>query len=279
MSQQIKQVEIKQVRSTSFNNNYKPYDRRQSQPLNQTFEQKLHDCHQSNQSTGQDLIENDKQSQMLQVLEQQININQYLEQQVNTLQQQLIKQQKIIQQQSEISHVLEQLNVYKELVEQFEYRLKDILKENEELNQYNQKQQQKIYYLEDEIRKYQQILDEKIHEQVKGVMSPDVQRKMKRLIEENAILKQSNKQMEDEVNELRKSLEQFKESIQTLRLHNSTQDNNYVAELENQVQYLQEMQQIDQLKMQALEEKLSLLQKENYRLQDNLKSKRKQLQS
>ncbi|CAD8159410.1 unnamed protein product [Paramecium octaurelia] len=279
MSQQIKQVEIKQVRSTSFNNNYKPYDRRQSQPLNQTFEQKQFEYHQSNQSTGQDLVDNDKQSQMLQVLEQQININQYLEQQVNTLQQQLIKQQKIIEQQSDISHVLEQLNVYKEIVEQLEFRLKDILKENDELNQFNQKQQQKIYYLEEEIRKYQQIIDEKIHEQVKGVMSPDVQRKMKRLIEENTILKQSNKQMEDEVNELRKSLEQFKESIQTLHLHNNTQDNNYVAELENQIQYFQEMQQIDQLKMQALEEKLNLLQKENYRLQDNLKSKRKQYQS
>ncbi|CAD8051512.1 unnamed protein product [Paramecium sonneborni] len=93
-------------------------------------------------STGQDLIEIDKQSQMLFWNNKQILISIWsykLTHNKNNCQ----------NNRNQIFHVLEQLNVYKDIVEQLKFRLRDIFKENEDLIQLNQKQQQKIYYLED----------------------------------------------------------------------------------------------------------------------------------
>ncbi|KAM3142296.1 hypothetical protein pb186bvf_005705 [Paramecium bursaria] len=273
------QIQIKQVRSNSFTTPNKPYEKRRSsqekpqEMFNQTFECKYNDP-QSSWSTGQDFQD---QNQILQALEQQIQINQQQEAQI----QQLRELNYRLQNQNEYNHVLKQLNAYKEVIEQLEIKINEIIGENENLTQFNEKLQKQINFYQKELEKYMPQQSPKKQDEGRCISQLDYLKKCKRLEDENKILKQTNFHLEQEMIELRQSLENFKQSVVALKIQHSlktsqceTDRTQYHYELENQVLYLQQLIEVDSMKMIALEEKLSLLNKENIRLQDNLKRKK-----
>ncbi|CAD8135700.1 unnamed protein product [Paramecium pentaurelia] len=218
------------------------------------------------------------------VLDQQIQQHQQLQEQYQS-KNQIIRKIDDVQKMNkyqltnntELKQINDQLIISKQVVNNLEEKVQFILQDNQKLSEENDKYLFQDQQLKIQLEKYKsrcQILESKLKQAEDESQCLELQKKIKKQNDEIELLQKENndmKQQLDQNNNIIQLQEQNKSSSQNIDKYKET-----IQELECENQYLLKVIDIDQQKMNNLEEKLNLLTKENQRLTDIVKNRHKQ---
>ncbi|CAD8060974.1 unnamed protein product [Paramecium sonneborni] len=233
-----------------------------------------------NQNTNY-MTENKK---LAHVLDQQIQLNQSLQEQQKSKDQIIKKLEDVqkmnknqLQNNTEIKQINDQLVIQKKVINDLEDQLQIIIKEKQKLSEENDKYQFQDQQMKINLEKYRSrcsILESKVKQIQDESKCSELQRKIKKQNDQIEQLQKENYDIKQQLN-LNKNFTQIQpEDI--LSSQNIEKFKENILELECENKYLQQVIEIDQQKMNNLEEKLNLLKKENQRLTEIVKNRHKQ---